>query len=688
MLFGALCLFFAIGCGPDAKASLQPGPLLIVGDFTTIDDERLVVEVRLLNYGAVATPRYLLTVDINERFDFRDAPERTEVELPAVEPRGPAVVAEVDVTLDGLTPDRTYYLLAQIWNTESPREGNPVRWDTGGFALDDDGAVTVRCTRDDGDGAAGDDPYTGEQWNLENTGQRAFATNPGIAGQDLGMDDVLATAWPTGSGVHIAIADTGLDVCHPDLAANVEADASRNFNADIWQGATVSDPFLPSTVGDHGTSVAGVAGAAANNASGGRGVAPDVRLRGYNVLSAIDFWPAYVSTLGGSLDDETTTEVDIVNMSFGSLGGDDNLHPLQRDIFVNGVTKGRHERGVVYVKSAGNSYASCRSMRRPVNAEIGCGAANGDSTSNTPWTIVVGGFSASGTRSSYSAAGANLWVSAPSGEFGRIQPAQITTDQHGLEKGYDVWLRVGLAREDIDGAYISTFTGTSAAAPNASGAIALLLEAYPTLTWRDVKHILAKTARQIDPDIAPVRYLVGEDVYTLQLPWTMNDAGYNYHNWYGFGAIAVDDALDYAGTFAADGLGDFMETAPLGVSQPARIPDHDGTGIAQTLRADGDSIPDGATIEAVTLHVDITHPFTNDLGIHLISPSGTESILNPAYNEVLAGDADLDWRLLSNAFYGESPTGEWTIRVIDAAPGDVGMLNSWSLEFALGAHPD
>ena len=63
----------------------------------------------------------------------------------------------------------------------------------------------------------------------------------------------------------------------------------------------------------------------------------------------------------------------------------------------------------------------------------------------------------------------------------------------------------------------------------------------------------------------------------------------------------------------------------------------------------------------------MTHPFTNDLGIHLVSPSGTESILNPAFNEVLAGNADLDWHLLSNAFYGESPNGEWMLKVVDAA---------------------
>ena len=687
MIFGALCLFLAIGCGPDAKESLRPGPLVIVGDIPTIDDEHIVVLVSVLNFGAAETPPYVMTVDINEHIDFRDAPWQIETAIPAIEPRGPAVRAEIDIALEEFQPRRTYYFQVQLWDVDAPREGSPVRWDIGGFALGEDGAVTVRCPAIDATAGTGDDPYASEQWNLRNTGQRAFATDPGKPGEDLGMADVLTTGWPTGSGVRIAIADTGLDLCHPDLAANVEPGVSRNFNAEIWTGATASDPFLPSTVGDHGTSVAGVAAAAANNGTGGRGVAPGALLRGYNILSAIDFWPAYAVALAGSADDPSTTEVDIVNMSFATLGGEYNLHPFQRDTFIRGVTQRRGQRGVVYVKSAGNSFRSCRSMRRPVNALIGCGASNGDSTNNTPWPIVVGAFSASGVRSSYSSAGANLWVSAPSGEYGRTQPAQITTDQHGLDKGYDVWIRAGLALEDIDGAYISTFNGTSAAAPNASGAIALLLEAYPDLTWRDVKHILASTARQIDADIAPVRYVVGARFYDLQLPWTTNAAGYRYHNWYGFGAIAIDDALDFAATITSDGLGEFLQTAPFTVSRPVAIPDYDGDGVTRKQTVAPADVPADASIEAVTLHIKIAHPFTNDLGIHLVSPSGTESILNPVYNEVLAGDVDLDWRLLSNAFYGESPIGEWRLRVVDAAPGDAGTLNEWSLEFALGEHP-
>ena len=232
---------------------------------------------------------------------------------------------------------------------------------------------------------------------------------------------------------------------------------------------------------------------------------------------------------------------------------------------------------------------------------------------------------------------------------------------------------------------MSTFNGTSAAAPNASGAIALLLEAEPELTWRDVKHILAKGARQIDPGIEHVQYLVGGKAYVAQLPWTTNAAGYRFHNWYGFGAVAVDDALALVASYTPDGLGAFVETEPFNHDDAASIPDNDGAGVRQILTIEG--LADDANIEAVTLHVNITHPQTNDLGIHLTSPSGTESILNPIFNDALAGNADLNWNLLSNAFYGESPNGEWTLRVVDAAAADQGTLDEWSLTFALGTHP-
>ena len=116
------------------------------------------------------------------------------------------------------------------------------------------------------------------------------------------------------------------------------------------------------------------------------------------------------------------------------------------------------------------------------------------------------------------------------------------------------------------------------------------------------------------------------------------------------------------------------------------IPDHKGAGVSQVLSVSG--LAETAKIEAVSVTIRATHPFTNDLGIYLISPSGTQSILHPMFSETLVGDANLSsWNLLSNAFYGEAPNGDWTIKVIDAAAGDTGTLDSWNLTFWLGEIP-
>ena len=699
-----------------AKDNVAPDLLTIFGD-PVIGAATVEIEVRVVNWGGRPSTPTELVVAINDEPDWsRSILWRGEGDVPEIDPQR-SYVFTFDVDLAAFAPGGDYYAIALVEEIASEHPGRfSTNLDFSGFSLDGLGSVVVRCPPPaSGRPSAGAaDPLTGEQWHLANTGQRAFADQPGVAGEDLSMTRALQ-GQASGRGVRVAVVDTGLEVCHPDLAANVETAASHNFNVRDWVGASSGDPFLPSSMGDHGTSVAGIVAAAANNGVGGRGVAPTAMLRGYNFLAATDQASAWLDSLGASTFSPNSAEVDIFNLSFGSLGYEGNPDPDQEVALLrNGVTNLRGGRGALYVKAGGNGFGSCRSIPRTVNEEIGCNSSNSDPTNNLPYVIVIGGHNASGQRASYSSAGANLWISAPSGEYGVDFPAIITTDQVGLFRGYDNLAPRGLALDaqaNPYGHYISTFNGTSSAAPNASGAIALLLEAHPNLTWRDVKHILAKTARWIDPHRSAVRYGFGgaahllqrpwDDAspderaqnwygfgaapYVLQLPWVTNGAGYRFHNWYGFGALAVDEALDYAASHEPDSLGAYVETGSFAASDRTAIPDYSSAGLEQSLDVSG--LPADANIEAVTLSLDVTHPFTNDLGIHLISPSGTESILNPVFNDVLANNQDLDWQLLSNAFYGERPNGKWTLKVVDAAPEDAGWLNGWSLRFALGTHP-
>ena len=127
-------------------------------------------------------------------------------------------------------------------------------------------------------------------------------------------------AGHNGEGVKLAVIDTGLEICHPDLAANTAAGGSFNFAHETTPGASSADPFNQSILGDHGTSVSGIAAAVANNGLGGRGVAPEVTLVGFNLGSAVaeDLETALYRSLGASDSDPDSASVDIFNMSFGS----------------------------------------------------------------------------------------------------------------------------------------------------------------------------------------------------------------------------------------------------------------------------------------------------------------------------------------------------------------------------------
>ena len=579
------------------------------------------------------------------------------------------------------------------------------------FATDSEGAVLLQCKPPRRTPApGGGDPLFDQQWHLKNTGQRAFSNRGGTPGADLNMTTAIDRGL-NGAGVKLAVVDTGLEICHPDLAANTSAGGSFNFAASVRPGASPDDPYyFPSAGagdGDHGTSVAGIAAAAANNGFGGRGVAPAVTLVGFNPTQAppgesgdqdMAFKTALLKSLGASASKPDSASVDIFNMSFGSIVGIGNPDEELTRVLRMGVERLRSGRGALYVKAAGNDfleYLEHCEQHHPLQKEIGCVGANSDPEQNTPWMVVVGGFNADDRKSTYSSAGANLWVTGPSGEDGVEAPAMITTDQAGPFAGFSILKKNPLTREhplNRDGDYVSAFGGTSSAAPAVSGAIAILLGIRPELTWRDVKHILASTARRIDPDISEVSAAFKGTPYILQHAWQKNDAGFYFHNWYGFGAVDVDAAVAMAKSHAADSLGDLVESKwfeSAGVLMD--IPDADGAGISPTLEVSG--IPEDADIDAVVLEIDVNGGDAFDLGITLRSPAGTQSVLSTPLNGVLKGSPGISgWHLLSNAFYGENPNGTWTLHVADIVAADIpedadtATLTGWKLRFYYGSH--
>ena len=103
--------------------------------------------------------------------------------------------------------------------------------------------------------------------------------------------------------------------------------------------------------------------------------------------------------------------------------------------------------------------------------------------------LAVGGVGDDGTGGPQ---GANVLVAAPT--QGASPHAITTTDITGAA-GYNAGSTNDLS--DLD--YTRTFNGTSAATPLVTGAVALILSVRPELTWRDVRRVLALSARKNDP---------------------------------------------------------------------------------------------------------------------------------------------------------------------------------------------
>lgn len=536
------------------------------------------------------------------------------------------------------------------------------------------------------------DPLSAYQWHISNTGQSAFAQASGTSGVDLNMDYAVANDI-TGVGVSIAVSDTGLEITHPDISRNLQTNYHKNY---LLSSPYYGDPTNVTIGGDHGTSVAGIIAADGWNSEGGRGVAPGAVVAGLNYLRS-DFSTTitYDQAVGGQY---------IFNYSYGydfvpyNLDYDTDYSEIIMERFNNA----RSDRGTIYVKSAGNAYQECDITYDTIyniDDTYHCfpHSANADPENNIPAFIVVGAVNADGEKSSYSSTGSSLWISAFGGEYGFDEPAIITMDQQGCSTGYSRSVVTSdssdfqLGEDDLnsDCDYTQTFNGTSAAAPMVSGVIALMLEVNPSLTARDIKHILANTASKIsDPTFStsfPFDYhgIFNLDGYTYEQDWVTNAAGYSYHNHFGFGLIDAEAAIKAAESFTANSLGTQQELNPAfddsdyDATVGSTIPDGYTTGRSSYIY-----ISEDLTIEAVQVKVNVTHGRPGDLAVELTSPSGTKSILLNAFNSFMlpydssdepAWVADLDdMVLLSNAFYGESSYGAWTIKVIDAMDNSTG----------------
>ncbi|MFN1530770.1 S8 family peptidase [Vibrio jasicida] len=532
------------------------------------------------------------------------------------------------------------------------------------------------------------DPLYSEQWHLNNTGQTAFAANPAVAGNDLNTNLTQAMGI-AGVGVKVAVIDSGVQIDHPDLAGNVVT-GSRNFVEDSSFPAD-----YPVDANGHGTAVAGLISAVGNNGEGVRGVASRSSLMGFNWLAN--------QTLEGWLishgADASTSDVRVFNQSYGfspltpiPFDENDPQFKLEMDVMKDVSESNAWGRGAVFVKSAGNGYRYFNTGRFFVlPGDFFAGGGNKglpmhnsqQSYDNASYyNLVTSALRADGTRASYSSVGTNVWVAAPAGEYGQDFPAMVTTDLMGCEEGQNTSADLGInglhggTEQDPNCNYTSTMNGTSSAAPNTSGAIAAIMSTNHALSARDVRALLAETASVTDKDHPGVALEFvnnqGEVVsYEAISPWQKNAAGVDFHSFYGFGAVNLDEAMKRA-RMTNNVLPTQVITPWANNATEVSVPDASLTGGSSAV-----AITEDLTVESVQVKLTLEHSRLPDLAIELISPAGTRSVLQTPRNGLVGQSLDPtvagyeNQLMLSNQFYGENAKGEWTLRAIDTNGDEV-----------------
>lgn len=474
-------------------------------------------------------------------------------------------------------------------------------------------------------GAALPDPYFANQWHLANTGQRG-----GTSGEDIRAPGAWAQGLK-GEGVRVAVVDEGVDFDHEDLSVNT----SRTLSYDYLGNAPVS-------LAEHGTCVAGLVAARDDNGVGLRGVAPRANFVSYNLLQDLTVANELDAMIRGKQTNAVSTN------SWGDADDGTGQLSSAESTWLQGVTEGtqtgRSGLGTVYVWAAGNG-----------GDGLYVDNANYDGQTNSRFVLSVAGVGDDGRKVSYSEEGANVLVAAPT--LGRGGHGLSTTDLAG-SLGYNTG---SVAGDSANLSYTDLMDGTSGSTPIVAGLAALILQARPQLTWRDVRRVLAYSARKNDP---------------LEAGWATNLAGLHVNHKYGFGVPDANVAVTTAKSFTP-GAPQVATSTGL-VSPGLAIPDDTPAGVSSSITVSGSPV---GHLEFIEVTVTIPHPRSADLEIQLDRGSGPIDLLAVRHGCNGACLPLSSWTFGTVRHLDEAADGTWTLRVIDRQTGNTGTLQSWKLVF-------
>jgi len=400
---------------------------------------------------------------------------------------------------------------------------------------------------------------------------------------------------------------------------------------------------MPRDNGDnkHGTRCAGEVAAVAFNNFCGIGVAYNASIGGVRMLD-------------GSVNDAVEAKalslnpdhIDIYSASWGPEDDGktvDGPGPLARRAFINGVTTGRKGKGSIFVWASGNGGRHADSC-------------NCDGYTNSIFTLSISSATQGGHKPWYlEECSSTLATTYSSGTPGRDKSI-ATADMDG--------------RLRADHICTVEHTGTSASAPLAAGLCALALEANPSLTWRDMQHLVVMTSN-------PGPLMKESD-------WTSNGVNRKVSHKFGYGLMDGGKMVELAENWVNVPFQHICKADELNEDRP--IQSNPGSVLTVTVDATGcPGTPNEVRyIEHVQCKVSLRFFPRGNLRLVLISPSGTAStLLMERPRDVLSSNFD-EWPFLSVHYWGENPQGKWILHVINAGNRHVnqpGILRKWQLVF-------
>jgi subtilisin family serine protease len=437
-----------------------------------------------------------------------------------------------------------------------------------------------------------------------------------------------AWRYSTGRGTSVALIDDGFDHATTALYGDFSNTLSRSFagGSSYWFGHGSSSNIGEPAGGYHGTTTSGEIG---DSGVTGLpvGIAPNAEIIGVKVSFGDVSFSTFVEAL-----QYASAVGDVINNSW-AFDGYGVGEPTDRDFaswysaLNAAVQYGRRGLGDIVVFAGGNDRADANTVAlQPITAN--------------PEVIAVAGSDPDGLVAAYSNPGPGLLVAAISDDVAVPLPGG---DSYGF--GY----------------------GTSYAAPAVSSIASLMLSVNPRLGWRDVQEILADSAYAPPPSAAG---------FTTNGATDWNGGGMQFSEDLGFGVVDANVAVNLARAWTEQSTS---------ANQTARtVTDSKSVSIA----------PDATVSPTLTVTADIriqqievTITDTNLLAAYseliLISPNGTQSVLLDDAGLVggtdLTGGLDLTGSVIDdNAFWGETSTGTWTLRVQNTG-GSTAVLQDWSL---------